>query len=81
MFVISGLLESESAVSGNDKQRVRKLVLNTQLVYQRIEFSVNVSADDNVLGFRGMYVYGEYSSMIEFVPIRQESFLQICDNV
>lgn len=51
LLIIPKLLESETAVSGNDEQCVRKLVLDAQLVYQGIEFSVDVSADDNVLGF------------------------------
>ena len=51
LLIIPRLLESETAVSGNDEQRVRQLVLDAQLVYQGIEFSVDVSAYNNVLGF------------------------------
>ena len=51
LLIISGLFKSESTVSSNDEQRVRQLVLDAQFVYQRIEFPVDVSADDDVLGF------------------------------
>ena len=51
ILVVSWLFKAESAIAGNDEQCVRQLILYAQLVYQRIELPVNVSADDDILGF------------------------------
>ena len=44
--------KSYTIVTGNDKQSVSYLILDTPFVYHFVEVTVNVSANPNVLGIR-----------------------------
>ena len=48
--VVSGLFKPKSTVSGNDEQSVRHLILDTKFEDQAVEVSVDVTADNYVLG-------------------------------
>ena len=50
-LIVSGLLEPESAVPGDDAEGVRVPVLNTQLVHEGSEVPVDVAGDDDLFGF------------------------------
>ena len=46
LLIVSRLLKTETAVSGNDEQRVRHSVLNAQLEHHLLEVAVDVSANN-----------------------------------
>lgn len=49
-LVVTGPVEAEAAVAGNNQERVRHPVLDTEPVHEGMEVPVDVSADDDVLG-------------------------------
>lgn len=51
ILVIARLLESESAVSGNDEKCVRQAVLDAHLVYQCVELTVDAPAGNDATRF------------------------------
>ena len=48
--VVARLFKSKSTVSGNDEQSVHHLILDTKFEHQAVEVSVNITADNYVLG-------------------------------
>ena len=47
LLIVSRLLKTETAVSGNDEQSVRHSVLNAQLEHHLLEVAVDVSANND----------------------------------
>ena len=52
VVIVSRLIEPEAAITGNNKDGVRHLILIAQLVYHGVKFAVNISANNNALCVR-----------------------------
>lgn len=51
VLVVTLPLETKTAVSGDNQKRISHLILDTHLMHEDIEVSVNIAANDNALCF------------------------------
>ena len=51
-FIIPRFFKSETAVPGDDEQRIRAAISYAQIVYEQLEVSMNISGNENLFCVR-----------------------------
>ena len=51
-FIIPRFFKAEAAVSGDDEQRIRAAISYTQIIYEQLEVSMNISRNENLFSVR-----------------------------
>ena len=72
LFIVSGLLKTETAVSGNDEQSVRHSVLNAQFEHHLLEGTVDVSANHYAICRRVAICLYLFLHLIDSVSLKIE---------
>lgn len=70
LFVVRRLVEAETAVTGNDEQRVCHLILHAKPVHEKMKIPVDVSADNHA--FRvGVFVCSHNKYLLKRQPAQE----------